>query len=494
MSEEPRSVEAAGEPLVRVPVWRRVHVRVSLLYGVVFFVVLLLLSMVFYQRGAEQALEGLQARLLARTVSLAAALSHQPVTVGDPELVSLLERSVDGDPEIVSIYIMLRDPEPGFLIIAAEHSPGGSDPAGTRYDARALPVLLMGLEQPAVESRLYADTSGLTLSGYAPIRSAAGTNVGLVGVDVSAARVAAIQDEVLRFALVAFGGGLALLGLLTVVLGRALRGPLAAVVRAAGEVAAGRFAARVRSERLDELGVLSRHFDEMAAGLEDREKIRALFGRFVSRDVARKLLEQRGEIPPEQRDVTVLFSDLVSYSTVSETLPPQQIVALLNEYLEAMHGCVEAEHGCVLEYTGDGILAVFGAPATLPGHAGAAMRAALGMQSRLRALNDEWERSGRAEAWKSRGVETLRARIGLHTGLVVAGTVGARDRMKYGVIGDTVNVAARLETLNKELGTSILVSGSCLRELPAELRALLVPRGEHRVKGRVQEVDVYSVA
>ena len=191
--------------------------------------------------------------------------------------------------------------------------------------------------------------------------------------------------------------------------------------------------------------------------------------------------------------VTVLFSDLRGYSTISEQLPPVQVVEMLNTYLGAMNLLIDAHHGCVIEFFGDGILAVFGAPYHMSDHSEQAVLCAMEMRERLILLNQEWKNSEVSRFLKGCGMDQLGVRIGIHTGRVVAGNLGSPTRMKYAVIGDTVNVAARLETLNKELGTDILVSGEVHAHLPDEIAKNMQAHGQHKVKGREQSVLVYSI-
>ena len=152
-----------------------------------------------------------------------------------------------------------------------------------------------------------------------------------------------------------------------------------------------------------------------------------------------------------------------------------------------------AHLGCVIEYLGDGILAVFGAPDTVPGHVEHAVRCAEAMREQLGELNARWDADGTSARWKALGMERLAQRIGIHTGRVVAGSLGSSVRMKYAIIGDTVNLAARLEGLNRVLGTDILVSEQVLAQLPSELAARFSAHGEQMVKGRAQPVRVFSL-
>jgi adenylate cyclase len=142
---------------------------------------------------------------------------------------------------------------------------------------------------------------------------------------------------------------------------------------------------------------------------------------------------------------------------------------------------------------GDAILAVFGAPHYLPDHSERAVRCALSMRERLVELNQEWRQSGLSQYWQNGAEVGLSERIGIHTGPVVAGNLGGTTRMKYAVIGDSVNVASRLESLNKELDTDILVSEQVYTHLPGDLLEQLQDKGVHRVKGRQQSVRVFGI-
>ena len=243
----------------------------------------------------------------------------------------------------------------------------------------------------------------------------------------------------------------------------------------------------VESQRLDHIDELpasrvaefddaNRSFNRMVAGLKERELIRETLGRFVPADVARALLSEGGELAPEQSEATVLFSDIAGFTSLTETLGAEGIVPLLNAYFEAMVEILERHRGVVTQFQGDAILATFNVPVADPEHAANALRAAIEMQASVRSREFAGQR--------------IASRIGVNTGPVVAGAVGAKGRLSYTVHGDAVNLAARLEALNKELGTSILVSRATTTRVKGfDLR----PIGEVAVRGQSERVTVYTL-
>jgi class 3 adenylate cyclase len=355
--------------------------------------------------------------------------------------------------------------------------------------------MLKGFANPAVEEKPYADQWGMTLSGYAPITASDGRSVGLVGVDVEVQQIANLRRQVMIIVAGSFGVAFIVLGLASLGVARSVRTPLTKLIDGVEAIARGELDTRLRMRRSDEFGVVARHFDSMAEALQDREFVRETFGRYVSPDVARLLLDQRAhtELAGEERVVTVLISDVRGYSTISERLPPVQVVEMLNRYLGAMNEVIDSFKGCAIEFFGDSILAVFGAPNYLADHSERAVRCAFEMRERLIELNQEWHQPGLTRYWQNGSVEELSARIGIHTGPVVAGNLGGPTRAKYAVIGDSVNVAARLEGLNKGLDTDILVSEQVCAHLPSELVNQLDDKGVHPIKGREQSVRVYGI-
>lgn len=220
--------------------------------------------------------------------------------------------------------------------------------------------------------------------------------------------------------------------------------------------------------------------------VESREKrwLRQAFSRYVSPEVVETIVAhpQRLELGGEEVEATVLFADLEGFTSLSEHMPPRQLIQLLNEYFTPMTEIVLAHQGMLDKYIGDALMALWGAPVPLADHALLGCRAALEMQramSRLQAV------------WGERGLPLLTARLGLHSGPVVAGNVGSRERFNYTVLGDTVNLASRLEGVNKVYGTRILLSETTARLV--EGRLLLRELDRVQVKGRGQPLTIYEL-
>jgi class 3 adenylate cyclase len=271
----------------------------------------------------------------------------------------------------------------------------------------------------------------------------------------------------------AVGVGLALSFELTVLLSRSVTAPIAALRVGLARMREGDYSARVPVVTSDELGELSHDFNLMALGMEERERMREAFGTYLDRDIARLILS--GRFPPEGVEVTVsiMFVDVRGFTSFAERSQATEVVAALNELFELMVPIVTAHGGHVDKFMGDGLLAVFGAPEGYADHADRAVGAGLEI---VRACN-------RPDA-------ELCVGVGVNTGRVVAGSIGGGERLNFSVIGDAVNVSARVEAATRDTGDDMLITGETRDALTRPLA--LVTRGTVPLKGKAAAVEVLA--
>lgn len=221
-------------------------------------------------------------------------------------------------------------------------------------------------------------------------------------------------------------------------------------------------------------------FDKSVRAAAARDRVTNLFGQHVSPAVVDRLLAAQTDPPNEKREICVLFLDIRGFTAMTRTRPPDQTVALLNDFFAEMIGVVDRHNGIINKFLGDGFLAVFGAPLDDPAAAHNALAAARGMLAAV----ERWNQARPALA--------LRVGIGIHLGDAVTGTVGSPQRKEYTVIGDTVNLAARLEQLTKETGSQLLVSESVHRATAGADGA--TDLGALPIRGYEKPVHVWRVA
>lgn len=264
----------------------------------------------------------------------------------------------------------------------------------------------------------------------------------------------------------------------SVIVGRKVSSPVKAIVAAANTVDGGNLStlAPLGSSHIRELDDASNAFNNMIKGLRERELIRDTLGRFVPEKVASSLLTGGGTIEVQQTEATILFCDIESFTALTESLGPVKIVAVLNAYFSAMVDILEQFEGVVTQFQGDAILATFNVPITNSAHAVNAIRAGQEMLSSVEALTFDGEK--------------LNIRIGINTGPVVAGAIGAKGRLNYTVHGDAVNLAARIEEMNKTYGTRLLISDRTTVLLP---EIIFRKVGETTARGQSQLITLHTL-
>ena len=276
----------------------------------------------------------------------------------------------------------------------------------------------------------------------------------------------------------------------TILMARTLTAPLVAAATALRRIQGGELGTRVQPTARDEVGVLEDGVNAMAAALQEREHILQTFGRIVEPAVRDHLLSSELHLGGQLRRATVLFSDLRGFTAISEQMAPAAVVATLNEYFSTMADWVRACGGFVDKFMGDAMLVVFGVFDLSEGGGGRAaadaIRCGLGMHERLATLNHQRHAAGH---WP------LAISVGIDSGEVLAGTIGAEDRLEFTVIGDTVNVAARLQEVGKLRGAPLLVSEHTYRLAAATgTPPPLVEFDTVPLRGRREAVRVYGVA
>lgn len=304
-----------------------------------------------------------------------------------------------------------------------------------------------------------------------------------------------LSDRFLRLApdwsrLLALLGGAALVGVLVVTLPFSLAAGLTALLAVAWVVFSvvafrGGLVVAVAQPLLAAAIALFgatayRYFVEDA----EKRKVSRLFGRYVSKDVYSQLMANPAlaELGGRRRDMTVLFSDIRGFTSVTEKGNPEALVAQLNEYFSAMVGIVFRHHGTVDKFVGDMVMALFSAPVDDERHPDQAVSAAVEMVAALGELNRKWAAEGRP---------ALDIGIGVNSGEMIAGNIGSSSIMSYTVIGDNVNLAARLESLNKDYATRIIISGATRQRLQGQFETR--PLGDVVVKGKTQPVAIVEV-
>ncbi len=286
-----------------------------------------------------------------------------------------------------------------------------------------------------------------------------------------------------RFKLV-LGTGLIGLACLVIAqqLSRYIKRPIQELLHMVEQVQAGDLSVRAHAHGRDEIGQLGAALNGMVEGIQERDMIKEIFGRYVTTQVSEEVLKGNVKLGGESRRVTILFSDIRNFTAMAEGMEPTLVVDFLNDYFSEM---VEAvfEYGGVLDkFMGDGMLAVFGSFGDEPDHARRGVMAALRMKALLGKINGKRSIIGKAP---------INIGVGIHTDEVIVGNIGTYRRLEYTVIGDGVNTTARLESLNKEFGSTILISSSTYEEVSDLFECRLMP--EAQIRGKANAMKIYEV-
>jgi adenylate cyclase len=360
-----------------------------------------------------------------------------------------------------------------------------------------LGILLAGLTSAAVtfllSERTMRPVFALALAGEVPseresvarlgtgprllVSWALGSGVALVAIAVAfLGRGDSRGDELVGPVLFLVVAGLFAGGVLVAAAARSIADPVRRVRAAVERVEEGSLEEEVVVDDGGEIGFLQAGFNRMVAGLRERERIREAFGTYVDRDVAEHILREGTALEGEEVEVTTMFIDIRNFTGFAERASAPEVVAMLNRLFERIVPIIHAHGGHVDKYVGDGLLAVFGAPRRQDEHADRALAASREIAA---AVEEEFE-------------DQLTIGVGLNSGLVVAGNVGGAGRLEFSVIGDTVNVAARVEAATRQTGDTVLVSEHTRALLSEDRAESLEERPAIPLKGRTRTVALFA--
>jgi len=454
-----------GETRVRLSL----KVKLSLVITGLLVVTVLLVTAFLLRQEQRNLTAEMTKRGLAIATNLAASAKNSILTSDEPSL-SLLVKDAMDDPDVA--YLIMTDHEGRIL--------GHQD----------LSLIGRPLERPASLAPLgdqllvqrYTDPRQGRLIEFAVPLVFSKVRVGALYLGFSEhsieAALARARNQALLISAVMVAIGIAgAVGLATV-----LSRPLLRLVAATRAIATGNYQVSLAVPSGDELGVLTESFNQMAQSLHEKEMIKRAFRGYVAREVADEILKDPEHLvlKGERRDVTVLFCDMRGFTTLAERLAPEEVVRLLNQFYTLMIDTTFKHGGNPDKFLGDGVMAIFGAPIAHADHACQAVRAALAM------------RAGMAELSRRRvmeGQSPVDVGIGLSAGEAVAGTVGTEDRMEYTVVGDSVNLAARLEAEAK--AGQILMNRWTYEKVQGFVQARSL--GSFSVRGKTDPVEVYEV-
>lgn len=263
---------------------------------------------------------------------------------------------------------------------------------------------------------------------------------------------------------------------------RTLTLPIVELLHAARKIEQGDYTVQIKPTTRDEIGSLTKAFMEMVHGLRERQKIKEEFGKFVNPEIAERAIQGSLRLGGEKKHCTVLFTDIRGFTQFSESRQPEEVVDFLNRYFTAMVDSVTVTDGVVDKFIGDAIMAHWGALLPQKDEAKRAVNSALLMRQSLIDLN---------HSFALEGIPHINFGLGINTGPVIAGQVGSEKRLEFTVIGDAVNLASRIEYLNKEFGTDILISESTRRILGDDY--LLVAMPSVLIRGKTEPQLTYAV-
>ena len=408
----------------------------------------------------------------------------KPSDEGSPDYMNIkhtLQKIRKNGSGIRYVYTMRKlDNEQIIFVVDAETNLTNMSHLGDVY-SNATPELLASFEKPYkvhVEKTYSSDEWGTWLSSYAPIITKEGRLDGIVGMDISAKRIKRYEDYYFIFILRAFIIISVLVILLAIMFSRMISRPMIILENDMAKVQKFDLSSKLNiKSNIKEVNNMKDALENMKSGLRS-------FKKFVPADLVAELIKLNKEavLSAEKRVLTVSFSDIADFTSISEMLKPEQLVGNLGTYFEGMTKTILKNRGTIDKYIGDAIMSFWGAPNYQEDHAFLACQSALESQRFLSSI---------AGDWKTKGVPIFNTRIGINTGELIVGNMGYEERLNYTVMGDTVNLASRLEGLNKFYGTRIMISEFTLDTVRDRMETRLLDTVA--VKGKKTGVKIYEL-
>ena len=469
--------------------WNRLSFRLAGLFALVTVLAVVLVGGVVYGRQKREVEDAVGTQLLniARIGSLLvdAQLHAQAVAAPGSSAYTRVQKTLNAirTEAVLPTPIYTLALEKGMARVAVTGDDGAI--AGTVYTPAPDVAERLGWtfeDGVARYTGIYRNARGTWISAFAPVGGEAGKRLAVLVVDypveIYLDRLNELQFSILYASM---AGALAAL-IVGLVMARRLTRPISALTRGVARVAEGDLSQALPVRSRDEVGVLTRAFNGMLEGLRQRDFIRNTFGRYVSPEVVKTLLESPEGLRfgGEKRVVTILMSDLRGYTRFAEQGDPARVMEVLNGYLARMTDIVVEHGGTINEFIGDAIFAIFGAPIPHADHAERAAATALAMQRAMTEIND---------THVARGLPRFEMGIGVNTGEAVVGNIGSEQRAKYAVVGSAVNVAARIE--GSTVGGQVFLSAVTYEQLRD--KAEVLPPVSVELKGLAAPLLLYEL-
>jgi len=382
-----------------------------------------------------------------------------------------------------------QDANSAEFVVDAEEDGKDKSNVGDVYIPKN-PNYVIRFNEFQADNEFVPDQWGTWLTATAPIRNAEGNSVGVIGADIAATDAMKSLRGLLWMAALAVGVSLVFAYILASIAASRITRPLVTIRDTLDRITAGDLSQTIAVKSKDEFGEVGVALDKMITGLQQREELKSALTRYVSEDVLHDVIYagKASGLFSSRRKVTTLFADVRGFTHFSEQVSPEETVGLLNDYFEKMIEAVFKNKGNLNKFMGDGLMALFGALRDDDYQEEHALQAALDMRQALAELKEKWAGShGR----KAGLLSELRIGIGINTGLAIVGNIGSKQRMDFTAIGDSVNVASRLETATREHQVDILVSEYTY--VAARSSFPFVFAGEIPVKGKSESLRIYTL-